>query len=58
MQPVSLPSLADLTAAIEFRNTTRGRADMLVGGIPTWHGWVVVEAYLAGLAAGRQEKIS
>ncbi len=43
----------DLLKASAFRDTLR--PDGYLGAAHYWHGWAIVEAYLAGLRAGRQE---
>lgn len=49
------PSIEDLQAADDFRKTVLDRADGKLGTWPWWHGWVITDAYLAGLKAGREE---
>lgn len=53
-----LVSSEDLIAADKFRETVVPRADgySAWGRFPLWHGWVIVDAYLAGLKAGREER--
>lgn len=48
--------IEDVVAANAYRDTLINRADGgFDWGCPWWHGWVIVEAYLAGLDAGRKE---
>ena len=48
--------VTDLVAADEFRETLLARADAFAGQAPLWHGWVISDAYVAGLNAGRAER--
>jgi hypothetical protein len=47
---------ADIVAAGDFRQALirNGRVDAHHRGFPLWHGWVIVEAYLAGVRAERE----
>ena len=49
------PRTADVIAANRYRDSLIERADAMPNGSPMWHGWVIVEAYLEGLYAGRKE---
>ena len=46
----------DLCAGNDFRERMLPSANGFQGGAPWWHGWVIMDAYLAGLKAGRAEK--
>ena len=58
-QPLSRnqPPLADIVASDKFRDTLRARADAhTVGGnYPLWHGWAIMDAFLAGAEYARSE---
>jgi hypothetical protein len=45
------PSADDLVAANEFRERMVPRADGTspAGPFPMWYGWVIVDAFLAGI---------
>ena len=40
--------------AHQFREAMVPRADLHSGHWPAWHGWVIVEAYLAGYSAAQK----
>lgn len=45
----------DLLAGNAFRATLLDRADFYSGHAPLWHGWAIMDAYLAGLNSGRKQ---
>ena len=49
------PSIEDIEAGDAFRETMIPRADAINLGAPMWYGWAIMDAYLAGLYAGRAE---
>jgi hypothetical protein len=57
MTPQQLDSISvdDLVAASKFRDSLLSKADGQEGPFPYWHGWAIVQAYLAGLTAGRKQ---
>lgn len=46
-------SIEDIRLGDAFRASLLDRADGAVSGCPFWHGWAVMNAFLAGLDAGR-----
>ncbi len=44
----------DIAAGDAFRNAMLDRADSSKAGAPLWHGWVIMEAFLAGVDHGRK----
>jgi len=48
--------MADLNAAYAFVERMVPRQDA-GGAVPLWHGWALRAAYLAGLDAGRAERL-
>ena len=51
-----LPSLDDVIAGNAFRNTLLPRADANTSGFPLWHGWAIMDAFLAGIEYSRNQK--
>ena len=47
---------SDIESAHKYRELLVAKADGWIYGGYFWHGWVIVEAYLAGLAAGRRKR--
>lgn len=45
--------IEDIGAADEFRATVISRADADNHGSPLWYGWVIVDAFLAGMDHAR-----
>lgn len=41
--------LAELKAGSAFRDTLIARADSRIGSAPLWHGWAIMDAFLAGI---------
>lgn len=48
--------IEDLQAGDEFRRGLLERADGNRGGAPLWHGWAIMDAFLAGIDHGRKTK--
>lgn len=48
--------IEDVVAADKWRRSVLSKQDGTVGPYPYWHGWVIVDAYVAGLEAGRKEQ--
>jgi hypothetical protein len=48
------PTTYDRKAAYDCAAWMVPRADGYLNARPVWHGWALVEAYMAGYAAGRQ----
>lgn len=46
--------IQDLDAADKFRNTLVEKADADLAGAPLWHGWAIMEAFLAGIEYASQ----
>jgi hypothetical protein len=44
----------EIAAADMFRDTLVARADATNHGAPMWHGWVIMEAFLAGIDYARK----
>lgn len=42
-------SIDDITAGAAFRKKMVERADCWDGSAPLWHGWVIMDAFLAGM---------
>ena len=55
-KPIKVRTFANIKAASDYRDSVLDKADGTMNGYPAWHGWVIVEAYLAGLKAARQLK--
>ena len=53
MSPEERP-IEDLQAGDEFRKSLLDRADDWKGPAPLWHGWALMDAFLAGVNHGRQ----
>jgi len=52
-----LVPIGDLVRAKEFRDTLLPRADgQIIDGSPFWYGWAIIDAYIAGLQAGREKQ--
>lgn len=47
------PHIGDLKAGDAFRKTLLPRANAYNGPAPLWHGWAIMDAFLAGAAYGR-----
>lgn len=48
--------IEDLRLGEVFRNSIASRSAAVYNGIPCWSGWAIMEAFLAGLDAGRAER--
>jgi hypothetical protein len=46
--------IEDLLAGDEFRRSLKPRADAWNGPAPLWHGWAVMDAFLAGVDHARK----
>lgn len=46
--------IEELQAGAEFIQTLLARADGDRGGAPLWHGWAVMDAFLAGIDYARR----
>lgn len=46
--------IEELQAGNDFRGSLVARADGNRGGAPLWHGWALMDAFLAGVDYGRQ----
>jgi len=44
------PRVDDVVAGNEFRDSLVPKADAERGGSPLWHGWAIMDAFLAGVA--------
>ncbi len=44
----------DIAAGDAFRKSVIDRADSSNAGAPLWYGWVIMEAFLAGVDHGRK----
>lgn len=51
------PTTDDCVAAYDYRETLLSRADGHNGVSPWWYGWVIADAYIRGLADGRNQSI-
>lgn len=49
-------SIVDLRAGDEFRRGLKDRADGWKGPAPLWHGWALMDAFLAGIDYAEQKK--
>lgn len=45
--------IEELKAGDLFRNSMVPRADKVIFGAPLWHGWVIMDAFLAGIDYAR-----
>lgn len=45
--------IEDLIAGNAFRETLVPRADQMRAGCPLWHGWAIMDAFLAGVDYAR-----
>lgn len=47
----------ELTAGDAFRNSMLFRVDSVTNdGAPLWHGWVIMDAFLAGIDFARKQQ--
>lgn len=46
--------LEELQAGNEFRKSLCPRADAAKDGSPLWHGWAIMDAFLAGIDYARK----
>ena len=46
----------ELLAGEQFRDSLVVRADAWDGHYPLWHGWVIMDAFLAGIDYARREE--
>jgi hypothetical protein len=52
-----LPEINALIVAGEaYRSTILSRADGTLNGYPFWHGWALMDAFLAGAAHARKKE--
>lgn len=50
--------IEELVAGNDFRDTMLPRADSDFHGAPLWYGWVIMEAFLAGIDWARANEQS
>lgn len=50
------PSIDDLRAGNAFRDTLVPRADAERDSAPLWHGWAIMDAFLAGAEHARRQQ--
>jgi len=55
---VGLPEIDYLRAGDTFRNTLVERADQYLGPAPLWHGWAIMDAFLAGAKFEREAALA
>lgn len=49
--------IEEITAGDAFRNSMLFRVDRVADdGAPLWHGWVIMDAFLAGIDYARAQK--
>jgi hypothetical protein len=53
MDPKDRP-IEDIQAGDEFRKSLLDHADEWKGRAPLWHGWALMDAFLAGIDHARQ----
>jgi hypothetical protein len=46
--------IEELVAGHKFRQSVLDRCDGELGGAPVWHGWVIMDAFLAGINYARE----
>lgn len=51
--PVKRP-IKDLKAGEQFRQSMVPKSDASDQGAPLWHGWVIMDAFLAGMDHARK----
>jgi hypothetical protein len=47
----------ELLAGDEFRHSLHYRADAWHHNAPLWHGWAIMDAFLAGIDYARRESV-
>lgn len=50
--------IEEIQAGDAFRMSLVPRCDMIRVGAPLWHGWALMDAFLAGIDYARKEKDS
>ena len=55
MAPVDRP-IEELQAGDAFRASIVDRADAYSGHAPLWHGWAIMDAFLAGIDYARNQQ--
>ena len=45
-----------VSAGNSYRNTILSRADGTLDGCPFWHGWAIMDAFIAGAAHAKKDK--
>lgn len=45
--------IKELQAGNTFRDSLVPRCDRLISGAPLWHGWAIMDAFLAGIDYAR-----
>lgn len=50
-------TIEELKAADDFRQSLLDMADEHRGVAPLWHGWAIVDAFLAGMDYARQKSV-
>lgn len=48
--------IEELKASDEFRRSLILRADAMNGGAPLWHGWAIMDAFIAGIDYAQAKK--
>lgn len=48
--------IEDLEAGNAFRDSLCARADAYAGEYPLWHGWAIMDAFLAGIDYARSKE--
>lgn len=46
--------IEEIVAGNAFRDTLVSRADAMSGPAPLWHGWAIMDAFLAGIDYARR----
>jgi hypothetical protein len=52
------PPIGDLEAGDKFRRSLLKKADDNITGAPLWHGWAIMDAFLAGIEYARANPVS
>ena len=50
------PNTYDLKAAYDWREGMIERADGMLNGCSAWHGWAIVESFMAGMRYAESQK--
>ena len=53
---VNVSTVEEMSAGYDFRDQLIQKADGYIGTAPYWHGWAIMDAFLAGIEWQQQKR--